>query len=54
VRGLAPSLCSDRDFDDVVYSVSTPLERPACDGPDSDGDGVPDVCDNCPSVANPD
>ena len=21
--------------------------------PDSDGDGVPDVCDNCPTVANP-
>lgn len=24
-----------------------------CPGPDTDGDGVPDVCDNCPSVANP-
>jgi hypothetical protein len=26
-----------------------------CDvGPDSDGDGTSDLCDNCPSVANPD
>jgi hypothetical protein len=48
------SLNSDWDFDDVVYTVSARLERPSCDGPDSDGDGVPDVCDTCPSVANPD
>lgn len=48
------SLFSDWDFDDVVYTVSTRLERPACDGPDSDGDGIADVCDTCPSVANPD
>src|SRR5262245_14796988 len=48
------SVNSDWDFDDVVHTVSSRLERPACNGPDSDGDGVPDVCDNCPSVANPD
>ena len=48
------SLYSDWDFDDVVYTVSAHLERPACDGPDSDGDGIADVCDTCPSVANPD
>ena len=48
------SVNSDWDFDDVVYTVASRLERPACDGPDSDRDGVPDVCDNCPSVANPD
>jgi PKD repeat protein len=24
-----------------------------CSGADSDGDGIQDVCDNCPSVANP-
>src|SRR5262249_59603604 len=45
---------SDWDFDDVVYTVSARLERPACDGPDADGDGTADVCDNCRSVANPD
>ena len=48
------SLFSDWDFDDVVYTVSARLERPACSGPDSDGDGVVDVCDVCPSVPNPD
>jgi Domain of unknown function (DUF4114)/Thrombospondin type 3 repeat len=48
------SLFSDWDFDDVVYTVSARLERPACSGPDSDGDGVVDICDVCPSVANPD
>lgn len=26
---------------------------PVCDGPDEDGDGIPDECDNCPSVPNP-
>jgi len=48
------SLFSDWDFDDVVYTVSARLERPTCGGPDSDGDGVADVCDVCPSIANPD
>jgi hypothetical protein len=24
-----------------------------CTGPDSDGDGYPDDCDNCPSISNP-
>jgi uncharacterized protein DUF4114/thrombospondin type 3 repeat protein len=48
------SLYSDWDFDDVVYTVSARLERPVCDGPDRDGDGIPDVCDNCPSLANSD
>src|SRR5262245_12894947 len=48
------SLFSDWDFDDVVYTVSARLDRPACTGPDGDGDGVVDVCDLCPSVPNPD
>jgi hypothetical protein len=48
------SLFSDWDFDDVVYTVSARLERPACDGPDGDGDGIADVCDTCPAIANPD
>ncbi|MBK7976110.1 MAG: hypothetical protein IPK07_23495 [Deltaproteobacteria bacterium] len=30
-----------------AYEIET-----TCDGDDSDGDGVPDACDNCPSVAN--
>jgi hypothetical protein len=25
-----------------------------CQGPDTDGDGIPDACDNCPLVFNPD
>jgi hypothetical protein len=45
---------SDWDFDDVVYTVSVNLEPPACDGADSDGDGVTDVCDGCPASSNPD
>ncbi len=63
-RSLSPQLTefafedlsqfSDWDFDDVVYTVSARLERPACDGPDGDADGVPDACDDCPSVVNPD
>src|SRR4030095_6439158 len=48
------SAFSDWDFDDVVYDVSVQLETPRCDGPDADGDGVADVCDVCPAVANAD
>jgi len=29
------------------------LTGPACTGPDSDGDGVADMCDNCVTAANP-
>jgi hypothetical protein len=48
------SAFSDWDFDDVVYTVSVNLERPACDGPDGDGDGIVDACDVCPSASDPD
>lgn len=30
------------------------FEVAPCDGPDADGDGRPDACDNCPTVPNPD
>ncbi len=29
-------------------------DAPRCAGQDEDGDGYPDLCDNCPSVPNPD
>ena len=47
------SAFSDWDFDDLVYDVSVRLERPPCDGPDTDGDGIVDSCDTCPLVADP-
>ena len=47
------TLNSDWDYDDVVYNVSTRLDRPTCDGPDSDGDGVADECDTCPDIPDP-
>jgi hypothetical protein len=50
----APAISNDDNFfeidpDDVTVSVLDD-EAPL---PDGDGDGVPDVADNCPSVANP-
>jgi RHS repeat-associated protein len=27
--------------------------EPPCEGPDSDFDGIPDACDNCPNIPNP-
>lgn len=47
------SAFSDWDFDDVVYNVSVQLDRPRCEGPDGDGDGIADVCDGCPAVPDP-
>jgi hypothetical protein len=47
------SAFSDWDFDDLVYNVSVRLERPRCEGPDTDGDGIVDSCDTCPAVVDP-
>jgi len=41
----------DMDFTMRATGVH-PDVAPACAGADSDGDGVPDACDNCPSAAN--
>jgi hypothetical protein len=46
----APPACGP---DEVLRGgVCEPLA--VCLGPDSDGDSVPDDCDNCPELANPD
>ena len=34
--------------------VSILLNTSQCDAPDTDGDGVPDAVDNCPTTPNPD
>jgi RNA polymerase sigma factor (sigma-70 family) len=47
------SAFSDWDFDDLVYTVSARLERPTCEGPDTDRDGIVDSCDTCPLVVDP-
>ena len=44
------------DIEDVFTNLSTPRHLaviPTAPLPDTDGDGVPDCADNCPTVANP-
>lgn len=45
--------CDPCKFDDTNTCLLPPACQ-QCPSPDSDGDGVPDVFDNCPSVPNPD
>ncbi len=45
-------LSIDRDEDGVPDGIDcNPIDPAPC--PDADGDGIPDVSDNCPNVANP-
>lgn len=50
-RGLARK--QDGDGNGTKRCDRGAFER-ACGGADSDGDGTPDACDNCPAVPNPD
>jgi hypothetical protein len=45
-------LCPDATCN--VVGPASGVSAAGSPGPDADGDGVPDVDDNCPSVANPD
>jgi len=45
------------DFTDEVWDTAafiSSLEFVECEGADADSDGWPDICDNCPTVPNPD
>jgi hypothetical protein len=53
VNGSAPALLGAFSPAPVLAPSSGPAACSGCGGPDADGDGVPDACDNCPSVPNP-
>jgi hypothetical protein len=43
----------DRDELDAGTDPADPASHPAGGGTDTDGDGIPDASDNCPTVPNP-
>ncbi len=54
IAGLGVDTEEANNVATVVVSVTETEDPVACSGFDSDGDGVPDDCDNCPDVQNSD
>lgn len=53
VDELVSDVATEAAVDAVPEAYTLPDGR-VCSGHDEDGDGVPDNCDNCPNVKNPD